>query len=175
MTILYNTGRSLKELFFGFGYFLPGKSDLRSKNTITNNLTVPSIQKTEIHHLYGIAGASEIQKLTSQNKGAILLLIFSALLVFFDPTASLIFDLPRQVLEVLTLIYVVLVPLYLIRNRPAYVIGIIVAVFVVFFFRTRIPSPSLPIVPILQYFLAFFSLLSFRQAGLRIETAEQTG
>jgi len=78
------------------------------------------------------------------------------------------------VLEVLTLIYVVLVPLYLIRNRLAYVIGIIVAVLVVFFFRTSIPSPSLPIVPILQYFLAFLSLLSFRQAGLRIETSEQT-
>jgi len=95
-------------------------------------------------------------------------------MIFFDPTASLIFDLPRQILEVLTLIYIILIPLYLIRNRPAYVIGMIVAAFVVFFFRTRIPSPSLPFVPILQYFLAFFSLLSFKQAGLRIET-EQTG
>ena len=122
-----------------------------------------------------VTGAWEIQKLTSQNKGAILLLIFSALLIFFDPTASLIFDLPRQVLGGLTLVYLILVPLYLIRNRPAYVIGIIVAAFVVFFFRTRIPSPSLPIVPILQYFLAFFSLLSFRRVALRIETAEQPG
>ena len=122
-----------------------------------------------------VTGAWEIQKLTSQNKGAILLLIFSALLIFFDPTAKLIFDLPRQVLEGLTLVYLILVPLYLIRNRPAYVIGITMAAFVVFFFRTSIPSPSLPIVPILQYFLAFFSLLSFRQVALRIETAEQPG
>jgi hypothetical protein len=84
----------------------------------------------------------EIQKLTSQNKSAILLLIFSALLIFFDPTASLIFDLPRQLLEVIALIYVMLIPLYLTRKRPAYVIGIFVAAFVVFFFRTRIPSHS---------------------------------
>jgi hypothetical protein len=112
----------------------------------------------------------EIQKLTSQNKSAILLLIFSALLIFFDPTASLIFDLPRQLLEVIALIYVMLIPLYLTRKRPAYVIGIFVAAFVVFFFRTRIPSPSLPIVPILQYFLAFFSLLCLRKTGPRIET-----
>ena len=115
-----------------------------------------------------------IGKLTQQNKAAIVLLIFSALLVFFDPTASLIFAIPRQALSVLMLIYLTLVPFYLMKNRPAYIGGIIIAAFVVFFFRTRIPSPSLPIVPILQYFLAFFSLLSFRQAGRTAASAEHS-
>src|SRR3972149_3787544 len=108
-------------------------------------------------------GALKIQKLTQQNKTAILLLIFSAVLVFFDPTASLIFDIPRQALTVLAVIYAVLVPLYAIKNRAAYIIGIFIAAFVVFFYRTRIPSPSLPIVPILQYFLGFFTLISLAQ------------
>lgn len=108
-------------------------------------------------------GASEIQKLTQQNKAATVLLIFSAVLVFFDPTASLIFDIPRQGLTILVVIYAVLVPLYIIKNRAAYMIGIIIAAFVIFFYRTRIPSPSLPIVPILQYFLGFFTLISFAQ------------
>ena len=108
-------------------------------------------------------GALEFQKLTQQNKVATLLLIFSAVLVFFDPTASLILGIPRQVLTILAVTYAVLVPLYVIKNRAAYMIGIILAAFVIFFYRTRIPSPSLPVVPILQYFLGFFTLLSFAQ------------
>ncbi|MBI2127332.1 MAG: hypothetical protein HYU02_08510 [Thaumarchaeota archaeon] len=93
-------------------------------------------------------------------------------MVFFDPTASLIFGIPRQALTGLVVIYAVLVPLYIIKSRAAYVVGIIVAVFVIFFYRTRIPSPSLPVVPILQYFLGFFTLISFAQTRRSNITAE---
>lgn len=146
-------------------------SELIEQEGATN---LGNVQNAEIGRYLGRYSLRKIENLTQQNKAAIILLIFSALLVFFDPTASLIFQIPRQALSVLMIVYLTLVPLYLIKNRPAYIIGIIVAAFVVFFFRTRIPSPSLPIVPILQYFLAFFSLISFRQVGRTAVSGEQT-
>jgi len=86
-----------------------------------------------------------------------MLLLFSALLIYFDNSGAFIGGIPRETIVVVELIFLSLIPLYLKRIRAGYIIGMLVAGFVAFSYRGEFFGPA---IPILQYFLGFFSILA---------------
>lgn len=91
-----------------------------------------------------------------------MLLLFSAFLIYFDNAGAFIGGIPRQSIIVVELLLLSLIPLYLRRIRIGYVVGILIAGFVAFSYRGEFFGPA---IPILSYFLAFFSLLAFIETG----------
>lgn len=100
-----------------------------------------------------------VRKMRSSQKVTIstMLLLFSALLIYFDNSGAFIEGIPRETIVVVELIFLSLIPLYLKRIRAGYIIGMLVAGFVAFSYRGDFFGPA---IPIFQYFLGFFSILA---------------
>ena len=77
---------------------------------------------------------------------------FSGFLIFLDSGGFFMYGIPNELI----------VPIYITqRNKYAYILGMIIAVFVALTYRDA--TTIARIIPILQYFLAFFSLLAYRE------------
>ena len=92
---------------------------------------------------------------------ATILVFFSGVLIFFDEGGNFMYGIPRELIIPIYLIQISLAPLYLKKYKSAYLVGIIVAVFVAFTYRDA--TILARTIPILQYFLGFFSILAYRE------------
>lgn len=105
-------------------------------------------------------GILESWGLSTRVISATMLLLFSGLLIYFDLDGTFVGGIPKETIVVTELIYLLLVPLYLKRVRPAYVVGTVMAAFIAFGYRGGYLGP---VIPMLQYFLGFFSMISFTE------------
>ena len=83
---------------------------------------------------------------------------FSGFLIFLDTGGFFMYGIPNELIVPIYITQLALTPAYLKRNEFAYILGMIIAVFVAFTYRDA--TTIARIIPILQYFLAFFSLLA---------------
>ena len=92
---------------------------------------------------------------------ASMLIFFSGLLIFFDEGGSFMYGIPREFIIPIYILQLSLAPLYLKRYKSVYMLGIITAIFVAFTYRDN--SLIARTIPILQYFIAFSTLLAYRE------------
>tara|TARA_Y100001949_G_scaffold175608_1_gene185829 strand:+ start:1173 stop:1427 length:255 start_codon:yes stop_codon:yes gene_type:complete len=71
------------------------------------------------------------------------------------------YGIPNELIVPIYITQLALTPAYLKRNKFAYILGMIIAVFVALTYRDA--TTIARTIPILQYFLAFFSLLAYRE------------
>tara|TARA_B100001013_G_scaffold222140_1_gene135749 strand:+ start:661 stop:1038 length:378 start_codon:yes stop_codon:yes gene_type:complete len=104
-------------------------------------------------------------KLTQKNITTLLLSFFSGLLIYFDLggyfTKFIVWEIPRGTILGVSFLYLLLIPLYIRKVRESFLLVAFVAVFVAVFYRGESFGP---LIPIMNYFLAFFSILSYRDA-----------
>ena len=86
---------------------------------------------------------------------------FSGFLIFLDSGGFFMYGIPNELIVPIYITQLALTPAYLKRNEFAYILGMIIAVFVAFTYRDA--TTIARTIPILQYFLAFFSLLAYRE------------
>ena len=86
---------------------------------------------------------------------------FSGFLIFLDSGGFFMYGIPNELIVPIYITQLALTPAYLKRNKYAYILGMIIAVFVALTYRDA--TTIARIIPILQYFLAFFSLLAYRE------------
>ena len=86
---------------------------------------------------------------------------FSGFLIFLDSGGFFMYGIPNELIVPIYITQLALAPAYLKRNRFAYILGMIIAVFVALTYRDA--TTIARTIPILQYFLAFFSLLAYRE------------
>tara|TARA_B100001750_G_scaffold29411_1_gene19876 strand:- start:30 stop:416 length:387 start_codon:yes stop_codon:yes gene_type:complete len=88
-------------------------------------------------------------------------LFFSGTLIFLDTGGSFMYGVPIELILPIYIIQLALIPAYLKRYEVAYIIGMIVAIFVALTYRDA--TTIARTIPILQYFLAFFSFLAYKE------------
>ena len=71
------------------------------------------------------------------------------------------YGIPNELILPVYIIQLALVPVYLKRYKIGYVVGIGVSIFVALAYRDA--TTLARTIPILQYFLTFFSLLAYRE------------
>ena len=71
------------------------------------------------------------------------------------------YGIPIELILPIYIIQLALIPAYLKRYEVAYIIGMIVAIFVALTYRDA--TTIARTIPILQYFLAFFSFLAYKE------------
>ena len=86
---------------------------------------------------------------------------FSGFLIFLDTGGFFMYGIPNELIVPIYITQLALTPAYLKRNKYAYILGMIIAVFVALTYRDA--TTIARIIPILQYILAFFSLLAYRE------------
>ena len=86
---------------------------------------------------------------------------FSGFLIFLDTGGFFMYGIPNELIVPIYITQLALTPAYLKRNKFAYILGMIIAVFVALTYRDA--TTIARTIPILQYFLAFFSLLAYRE------------
>ncbi len=86
---------------------------------------------------------------------------FSGFLIFLDSGGFFMYGIPNELIVPIYITQLALTPAYLKRNKFAYILGMIIAVFVALTYRDA--TTIARTIPILQYFLAFFSLLAYRE------------
>ena len=71
------------------------------------------------------------------------------------------YGIPNELILPVYIIQLALVPVYLKRYKIGYIIGIGIAIFVALTYRDA--TALARTIPIIQYFLTFFSLLAYRE------------
>ena len=71
------------------------------------------------------------------------------------------YGIPNELILPIYILQLSLVPVYLKRYEIGYIIGIVVSVFIALTYRDA--TTLARTIPILQYFLTFFSLLAYRE------------
>ena len=92
---------------------------------------------------------------------ATIFLFFSGILIFLDVGGAFMYGIPNELILPIYVIQLALVPVYLKKYEIGYIIGIGVSVFVALTYRDA--TTLARTIPILQYFLTFFSLLAYRE------------
>ena len=92
---------------------------------------------------------------------ATIFLFFSGILIFLDVGGAFMYGIPDELVLPVYIIQLALVPVYLKRYKMGYVVGIGVSIFVALAYRDA--TTLARTIPILQYFLTFFSLLAYRE------------
>lgn len=100
-------------------------------------------------------------KLTHKNIAGLLLAFFSGLLIYFDLGGYFVLEIPRETVIGVSFIYLLLIPLYIRKIKESFLLGAFLALFVAFFYRGEVFGP---LIPIMNYFLAFFNILLYRDA-----------
>jgi hypothetical protein len=98
-------------------------------------------------------------KLTQKNIVTLLLSFFSGLLIYFDIGGYFVLGIPRETVLAASFLYLLLIPLYIRKIRESFLLVAFLALFVAFFYRGESFGP---LIPIMNYFLTFFSALSYR-------------
>ena len=92
---------------------------------------------------------------------ATIFLFFSGVLIFLDIGGAFMYGIPNELILPIYILQLSLVPVYLKRYEIGYIIGIVVSVFIALTYRDA--TTLARTIPILQYFLTFFSLLAYRE------------
>ena len=92
---------------------------------------------------------------------ATIFLFFSGILIFLDVGGAFMYGIPNELILPVYIIQLALVPVYLKRYKIGYIIGIGIAIFVALTYRDA--TTIARTIPIVQYFLTFFSLLAYRE------------
>tara|TARA_B100000029_G_scaffold508496_1_gene595541 strand:+ start:55476 stop:55862 length:387 start_codon:yes stop_codon:yes gene_type:complete len=92
---------------------------------------------------------------------ATIFLFFSGILIFLDVGGKFMYGIPTELILPIYIIQLALVPAYLKKYEIGYIIGIIISIFVAFSYRDA--TTLARTIPIIQYFLTFFSLLAYRE------------
>ena len=90
-----------------------------------------------------------------------MLVLFSGLLIFVDQGGDFMYGIPRELIVPIYIIQLCLVPAYLRKYKYAYIIGAILSIFIAFTYRDA--TIIARFIPILQYFLVYFSILAYRE------------